>query len=1102
MNASIATIDEAARIQFELAWQQGKPQSIEQCLPHKDAPLYLATLEEMVQIEIEMKWKAWSRSPNSPQPDLIETYLVRFPELKQSKIILRLIEQECRSRRLAGNTPNELEYQKRFPELTIQEISFSKQAVAVKQPLPSNDYLQNGKQLGRYQLAHEHSRGSFGIVWKADDLMLGRTVALKQLKGNLSARPEYRHRFLAEARITAQLQHPGIVPIHEMGDEESSSPFYTMNMVSGQTFAEAIEAFHHNKTANEAEQALEWQRLITAFLAVVRTMAFVHSKGVLHRDLKPANIILGQYGETLILDWGLAKVMKQDNEQSDEVLEPIAGAGSDATQQGTVIGTPAYMSPEQAAGLIDEVNPSSDVFSLGVMLYELLTGQRPYQGEINAVLLQKVQKVNPTPPSQLRHGIAKPLEAICLKAMSLESSERYVHADLLRADLERYLADEPVGAYPEPWWQRVARWMRHHKALSSSLAVALLLLLLGSLVGYSIYSQAQATRLSEEHERFQQLSASIKADEDAAQAELKAGRFSSSVALLERASKAATNNDELQASLKRLTARYDRVKRIAEFTRLADLAEQHAAMDRDDISIRSAERALQLVNVLENLPDWWQHLPVEDLESDQVIQVREDVSRLLLLLGLQRTKLAILTFFGGSKHYQSALELIPAIQNYHHVQWGGPAHSGLILENFCHYQLGYKDKLRPLTTWTPRGPSDHFFIGICHFWLGSQTSNLKVENILPASVHRDIRALGGIDLNRPLDTSLSMLRMAATLEPRRYWTYNWLGWCMLLRNDTEGAAQAFSSAIAIRPTDSFSYLQRGTVLMQQMYRSQHAQTLQPLMLGISNRIMPAAGSYVAWFNDAHLMQQSQGLHLKSFQGILQRVILGLEMGMSNETDADEIYFLHSRCCTWANEPVKGFASFSKGVEQCAPQQLISGETYQDVLPFYRATQDLTQFWLSYHAGNMNAERWTVFATAYWKMGQHPAAQQAISQAVKLDPNYPKARILHGILALRDNNKIEPQAAVVTGNLKPEDKYLLHGWRARLYELQSKREEALAEYRVMSGFARYDWQNTEVRLGEARVLAQLGRLKEALEEVKQVEQYAPKTAATARSTLKK
>jgi serine/threonine protein kinase len=1099
VNASLASIDEAARQRYELAWHEGRPESIEQFLPSHDHPLFQATVEELVMIEIEMSWKVWKQTgilANAPRPDLIETFLTRFPTLQQSKIVHRLIEQECRSRLQANDSPTAEEYRQRFPDLTLKNSVFV-QPINVpsgryEEPKPT---WQSGKQFGRYRLDKEFSRGSFGIVWQAQDTSLGRTVALKQLKEFLATKPEYRQRFLAEAKITAQLQHPGIVPIHEMGGEDEF-PFYTMNLVGGETLAEAIDKYHRGQ-ATAGERALQWQKLITAYLAIARTMAFAHSKGFIHRDLKPANIILGQFGETLILDWGLAKQL-HSAEASVTSAESNGPLGSDVTQQGSIVGTPAYMSPEQAAGKTDSFTPRSDVFALGIILYELLTGQRPYHGDTQGILLQLSLGADFPRPSAIRRGTAKSLEAICLKAMAHAPEARYADAEELRADVERHLADEPVQAFPEPWQYRVARWIRRHRTVSTTIAVTTLLALIGSIIGYFLYTEAEASRLKDAQDRLQQLITSTKTDEQAAQVELQASRFSSAVALLDRAAQATRREPTLAETATRLAARSSRLQRVAEFARLADQAEMHAAMDRDEASVTMAERALKLMFVLDHLPDWWDHLPTQDLDPEQTDQLREDTSRLLLMLGLQRVKIGVLTILGGDKYYRSALELLPAIQNYHVKRWGGASLSGRILENYCHSKLQHRDKIHPIVAALPHGPTDHFYLGMCYFWLGSIPTSFKIENVLPANLASDLRSIGGIDLSTPLDTSLSMFRMATTLEPKRYWTYNWLGWCQMIRGDHEGAAQAFSAAVALRTGHAFSYSERARVLMQPLYRVQYVLQPQKVLAGLSLRTFPFMGTLPVMMSDIAFTNRWLMLHLQQRRPQLERIMLGLELGLKYDNHAVDLRLQLARCQFWLGEYETSLASFATGLDDTALRVLLTGETYDTKLQYGNIT-DLTRSWQQ-HTSKQEAARWAILAHARWVTGQSPT--EALNEALRLDPAEPRALLIRGLQAMRqkqlDAAKRDLEVVVKT----QPDNFLARAGLARLEELAGHNEVALVSYQRLAKLAATDWQQVEAGLGEVRLLAALKRPDEARVVVERIYDYHPSAvAASAKRVLK-
>ena len=237
-----------------------------------------------------------------------------------------------------------------------------------------------------------------------------------------------RLRFLREAAITARLQHPGMIPIHGLGEDEDG-PFYTMPFIEGQTFQEAIREFHRDpRLRDPGQRGLELRNLLQRLIAVCNTIAYAHDQGVLHRDLKPANIMLGPYGETLVMDWGLAKRLESGSaEAGTDVEEPGASPWSDdLTAAGAVMGTPQYMSPEQASG--KPSGPPSDLYALGVILYAILTGGSPYRESPPADPLKPVREAAFVPPQQRDPGVPGPLAAICQKAMAARPEERYASA--------------------------------------------------------------------------------------------------------------------------------------------------------------------------------------------------------------------------------------------------------------------------------------------------------------------------------------------------------------------------------------------------------------------------------------------------------------------------------------------------------------------------------------------------------------------------------------------------------------------------------------------------------------------------------------------------
>jgi serine/threonine protein kinase/tetratricopeptide (TPR) repeat protein len=366
-------------------------------------------------------------------------------------------------------------------------------SVGAGSPEPAPDPDATTPELGhfagmRYRILRPHAKGGLGEVFVAEDVELHREVALKEIQPVHAHDAVSRGRFLLEAEVTGRLEHPGIVPVYGLGQYADGRPFYAMRFIHGDNLKEAIRRFHEAEKPGRdpGERRLALRRLLGRFVDVCNAVAYAHSRGVLHRDLKPGNIMLGKYGETLVVDWGLAKagVRSQESGASEQIdeqtLRPSSGSGVAATQMGSAVGTPAFMSPEQAAGQLDRLGPASDIYSLGATLYALLTGQAPFQeGEIGDVF-QKVRNGDVRPPRRINSDIPAPLEAVCLKALALQPENRYPSARALANDIEHWLADEPVAAYPEPLPQRARRWARRHKpVVAGAAALVLTALLLG-----------------------------------------------------------------------------------------------------------------------------------------------------------------------------------------------------------------------------------------------------------------------------------------------------------------------------------------------------------------------------------------------------------------------------------------------------------------------------------------------------------------------------------------------------------------------------------------------------------------------------------------------
>jgi serine/threonine-protein kinase len=329
-------------------------------------------------------------------------------------------------------------------------------------------------QRARYTLTRVHGEGGLGRVYVAHDRDLNRDVALKELRAERAQNPETWRRFFREAQLTGQLEHPNIVPVYEVGSrDEDGQPFYTMRLVQGRTLREALRDYHQRRAAGRTDP-LEWPKLLHNFVSICNAVGYAHSRGVVHRDLKPENVMLGGFGEVIVLDWGLAKVVGQPEEAADQpavaLTEP---AQVEATMAGRMLGTPAYAAPEQAEGRIDLIDARTDVYGLGAIFFELLTGKPPHAAEDTAAVLRQIATAATPRARDANPAVAPSLDAVCARAMARDRGDRYPRAEDLARDVERWLADEPVTAYREPLSARLWRRARRHRALVTSSAVLL-----------------------------------------------------------------------------------------------------------------------------------------------------------------------------------------------------------------------------------------------------------------------------------------------------------------------------------------------------------------------------------------------------------------------------------------------------------------------------------------------------------------------------------------------------------------------------------------------------------------------------------------------------
>ncbi len=348
--------------------------------------------------------------------------------------------------------------------------------------------------VGKYQVLGELGRGGLGVVLKARDMDLGRDTAMKVLIDQRERSPEAIQRFVEEAQVAGQLQHPGIVPVYEMGLFPDSSPYFTMKLVNGQTFAALLKA--------RTDASEERMRFLGIFEQVCQAVAYAHSRGVVHRDLKPSNIMVGAFGEVQVMDWGLSKVLGRGPAAVEPAVETIRSrsVGSDSLQ-GTVMGTPAYMPPEQARGEVALMDESSDVFSLGAMLCEALTGEPPYVGESpkQVCLLASSAALEPAWARLDASGSDDDLVRIAKQCLSAKPADRPRDAGVVAGEIRAYLSsvEERARASELAKARALARAASERKARRLTVALAVFILAALSLAG-GAYLVVEKDRLSRE----------------------------------------------------------------------------------------------------------------------------------------------------------------------------------------------------------------------------------------------------------------------------------------------------------------------------------------------------------------------------------------------------------------------------------------------------------------------------------------------------------------------------------------------------------------------------------------------------------------------------
>jgi tRNA A-37 threonylcarbamoyl transferase component Bud32 len=420
-------------------------------------------LEEVCD-QFEAAWRA-------DGPPRIEDFLAGWEEPARSALLHELIVRDMNYRRGRGEARRPEDYRDDFPSLDLAWLArvaeADKPAAEATPTVGGARTLSDGlaaalpRWFGEYELLEEIERGGMGVVYKARQVRLkNRVVALKMiLAGRLASAADVQ-RFRSEAENVAGLDHPHIVPLYEV-DEHDGQPFFSMKLIEGPSLAQALR---------DQPSAISPKEAARLMATVARAVHHAHQRGILHRDLKPSNILLDEEGQPHVTDFGLARRLE-------------GGAG--LTQSGALVGTPSYMAPEQAAGRNKDLTTAADVYGLGAVLYELLTGRPPFKGDTPLETLQQVLSEEPVPPRRLRPEVPRDLEVVCLTCLRKEPAKRYESAAALADDLRRFAEGRPIVARPVGRWERAAKWVRRNPALAGAVAVAAAALLGGTAISVS-----------------------------------------------------------------------------------------------------------------------------------------------------------------------------------------------------------------------------------------------------------------------------------------------------------------------------------------------------------------------------------------------------------------------------------------------------------------------------------------------------------------------------------------------------------------------------------------------------------------------------------------
>jgi serine/threonine protein kinase/tetratricopeptide (TPR) repeat protein len=691
----------------------------------------------------------------------------------------------------------------------------------------------------RFRVIRAYRQGGLGEVLLAHDRQLDRDVAVKQIKPKWKDSVEAKQRFVQEAKVTGRLEHPGVVPVYAAGTWPDGQQYYAMRFIEGDTMKDAIDQYHrpHDPNFSPNIKRLELRELLTRFVDVCNTIQYAHSRQVLHRDIKPSNIMVGPYGETLVVDWGLAKLLDGSAEESmtADLARALADStGSTPTQVGGTVGTPQYMSPEQAKGKLDGIGTRTDVYLLGATLYQILTGQPPHQEDSLSRLLKRISQGILTRPREIQPDVAPALESICLKAMATDPADRYIDPNQVAEDVNRWMADQPVSVHHDSASVRINRWMRIHRTATSTIAVSMLLLAIGGVFGSILWNVAKVRKFQAEEERrtkefelevkdqqrVAELELAAKTAEELAEKEIARNRFSSAYDVLQNTLPSIRTADELGEQAARIGQKADRLGAIVDFYRLSDVVEQQNVLSRDTKAVMACTAALKRLGIWDR-PDWWTALPDQELSQQQIDTLRWDVYQQLMLMDAMLVK-SIGTRLSGEGHIGGPNALLRAAGRMLTTNAGkAEAQAALIVsDRIDRFRVSESTRLYRSIAKLRLGKGSRVPTKELGLTLNSADAHSMAVLSTIAFLDPNLKLLfGGYQNDDPLLAARNLFGRSASLRPKYYGAQLGLGqieYLIAARNpaarweDFSGAIHAFGQCITLLPDRCFAYADRSS----------------------------------------------------------------------------------------------------------------------------------------------------------------------------------------------------------------------------------------------------------------------------------------------------